>query len=125
LAAARAIAMLSYRTYRIFHQKQTDPERPLTGHRAGVYQRYQGAKLTERFDAWSYINLSKSMDSHDIGRGRGGLEKALRRVEARTLVVGVRSDLLFPPEEQQTIASGVKRELTWRSIVISGMMVFW
>jgi homoserine O-acetyltransferase len=45
------------------------------------------------------------MDSHDVGRGRGGLEKALQRVRARTLVISIETDILFPKSEQQLLAS--------------------
>jgi homoserine O-acetyltransferase len=71
---------------------------------AASYQRYQGEKLARRFSAFSYYTLSKSMDSHDTGRGRGGLAAALRQIRAKTLVIGIGSDILFPPVEQQLLA---------------------
>jgi homoserine O-acetyltransferase len=71
---------------------------------AASYQRYQGEKLARRFNAFSYYALSQSMDAHDTGRGRGGAEIALQRIKARTLVIGIESDILFPLSEQQFLA---------------------
>lgn len=107
LEAARAIAMLSYRNYVSYNHSQTDLDERIMDFRAGSYQRYQGLKLSKRFHAWSYLSLSRSMDSHDVGRGRGGVEAALAGIQAKTLVVGIQSDILFPIEEQATLASGI------------------
>ena len=63
------------------------------------YLVYQGYKLTERFDANSYLYLLKAMDSYDIGNGRGGLEKALSQIQAPVFAFGFKGDLLYPPEE--------------------------
>lgn len=105
MRAARAVALLSYRNYDTYLQTQADPEsEKREGFRAISYQRYQGEKLERRFDAFAYWALSKAMDSHNIGRGRGGLEKALAGIEARVLTIGVDSDLLFPIAEQELIA---------------------
>ena len=64
--------------------------------RASSYQRYQGHKLVARFDAYSYVVLTRAMDSHHLGRGRGGVAAALAGIRARTLVLGITSDVLFP-----------------------------
>ncbi len=109
LETARAIAMLSYRHPADFQIKQTDKEEKLDGFRASSYLRYQGQKLAKRFNALSYWTLSKAMDSHDLGRNRGGVEAALAQIEARVLTVGVNSDLLFLPEESQFISQKVRR----------------
>lgn len=108
LEAARAVAMLSYRNYQAFDQTQQDDPEKLYNFRACTYQQYQGQKLSKRFDAQSYYYLTKAMDSHNLGRGRGGVEKALDKITARALVVGIESDYLFPPNEQQTIAKSLK-----------------
>jgi homoserine O-acetyltransferase len=60
------------------------------------YLHYQGDKLARRFDANSYLYLSRVMDSHDIGRGRGDEERAAERIKARCVFVGIDSDILFP-----------------------------
>jgi homoserine O-acetyltransferase len=75
------------------------------------YLDYHGEKLARRFDANSYLVLNKSMDLHDIGRGRGGTASALARVSCPTLVVSVDSDMLYTPRQQielrdQLIAGG-------------------
>ena len=109
LRAARAMAQLSYRSYAAYADTQTDPDGDalLREHRASAYQRYQGEKLVARFDAYSYVALSRSMDSHHLGRGRGGVPAALGRIGARTLVLGITSDVLFPLSEQQELAAHI------------------
>lgn len=110
LEAARAIAMLSYRNYRTYQQSQAEEEtHKLDGFRASSYQRHQGYKLHKRFDVLSYLSLSKAMDSHNLARGRGSLEKALAQVEANALVIGIQSDVLFPVEEQAFLANHISR----------------
>ena len=113
LAAARSIALLSYRHYngyditqprdKSFVSLNTD-----TIYAADNYQRYQGLKLINRFNAICYYRLSQSMDSHDVGKDRAGAENALKRITAKTLVIGIKSDVLYPISEQeylqQTIA---------------------
>ncbi|WP_310393877.1 homoserine O-acetyltransferase [Hymenobacter sp.] len=108
LRAARAVALLSYRSYPAYAETQTDPEDELLReHRASTYQRYQGDKLVARFDAYSYVALSRSMDTHHLGRGRGGVPAALAGIGARTLVLGITSDVLFPLSEQRELAAHI------------------
>ncbi|MBC6366138.1 homoserine O-acetyltransferase [Algoriphagus sp. AK58] len=109
LETARAIAMLSYRSPADLRIKQTDREEKLDGFRASSYLRYQGQKLAKRFNALSYWTLSKAMDSHDLGRNRGGVDAALAQIEARVLAIGVNSDILFLPQESQFISQKVRR----------------
>lgn len=105
MKAARAMAMISYRNYDTYGFTQAlDNNEQLDGYKAAGYQRYQGEKLADRFNAFTYWALSKVMDSHNVGRNRGSILNALGQVKARTLVVGIRSDLLFPPSEQQFLA---------------------
>ncbi len=106
MKTARAIALLSYRNYQTYLKTQTSPQTELTDNfPASSYQQYQGDKLVKRFNAYSYWFLSKAMDSHNVGRGRGGVVKALAQVKAKTLVLGIKSDILFPVEEQKLLAS--------------------
>jgi homoserine O-acetyltransferase/O-succinyltransferase len=108
LKAARAIAMLSYRSYAGYVERQ--PEKTpdtLDDFRAASYQRYQGKKLADRFNAFSYWTLSKAMDSHHVGRNRKSIEDALGEVKARTLVIGIEGDLLFPVAEQQFLVKTI------------------
>ncbi len=107
LMAARAIAMLSYRSYEDFLSKQRDVDTRIEDFKAASYLRYQGEKFVTRFRASAYYVLSKAMDSHDVSRGRGSIDMALEEVKARTLVVGVNSDVLFPLEEQKVLAQKI------------------
>jgi homoserine O-acetyltransferase/O-succinyltransferase len=105
LKAARAIALLSYRHYHAYGQTQKEEDSSkLNDYRASAYQQYQGDKLIRRFNAFTYWTLSKAMDSHNIARGRESAEKAFSKLQARTLVIGITSDLLFPPIEQEYLA---------------------
>jgi len=104
LSAARAIAMLSYRSYESYVKTQTDEIDTVDNFRASSYQNYQGQKLVKRFNSDSYHILSKAMDSHNLGRGRGSVEKALCEIKAKTIVIGIDSDNLFPIPEQEHIA---------------------
>jgi homoserine O-acetyltransferase len=102
LKAARAIGMLTYRNYAIFKEKQTDadPEK-MDDFKASSYINYQGDKLVNRFNAYSYWLLTKSMDSHHLARGRGGdLKATLASIQTPTLIIGIKSDLLCPLAEQ-------------------------
>lgn len=108
LETARAIAMLSYRNYLTFEETQAEnSDEKKEDFRASSYQRHQGFKLWKRFDVLSYLTLSKAMDSHNVGRGRGGVEAALQRIQAKTLVIGIQSDVLFPVEEQVFLAKHI------------------
>ncbi len=102
MKAARSIALLSYRGYKTYSvTQQEENDKKTDDFKASSYQNYQGEKLVKRFNAYSYWYLTKVMDSHNVGRGRHGVEKALSLIKAKTLVVGIKSDLLFPIEEQQ------------------------
>jgi homoserine O-acetyltransferase len=109
MKTARAIGLLSYRNYSAYtiSQQGWQQEHGLTTalSKAETYQRYQGEKLAKRFNAFSYYFLSQSMDLHDVGRNRGGIEAALKTITAKTLVVSISSDILFPTIEQQELAA--------------------
>jgi len=108
LKAARAIGMLSYRYYETYGQTQAEKNNEkVDEYRASTYQRYQGQKLANRFNAFTYYGLSKMMDSHNVGRSRESIESALRSIKARTLVVGIDSDILFPLHEQRYLAETI------------------
>ena len=107
LIAARTIAMLSYRTYEIYEDSQKDEDQVYDQFKASSYQKYQGQKLANRFNAHSYWTLSKAMDSQNLARNRESLEKSLAEISSNTLVIGISSDILFPPIEQKFIASHV------------------
>jgi homoserine O-acetyltransferase/O-succinyltransferase len=108
LKAARAIAMISYRSYTDFNLKQNETANKMDDYKAASYVRYQGQKFIERFNPYSYYVLTKAMDSHDIQRGRAGsYEEILSHVKSRTLVIGIDSDSLFPLHEQRLLAGAI------------------
>jgi len=112
LKTARSIALLSYRNYKTYSVTQQEEKDSLVdGYKASSYQNYQGNKLVNRFNAYSYWYLSKTMDSHNVGRGRHGVEKALSLIRARTLVIGIKSDVLFPIEEQQYLFQHIPKSV--------------
>ncbi|GIV27500.1 MAG: homoserine O-acetyltransferase [Bacteroidia bacterium] len=106
LQAARSIALLSYRNYKTYTHFQTDDESlNFVGRKAATYQQYQGKKLVNRFNAFSYVALSYAMDSHDVFRGR--TNDCLKSIKANTLVIGIKEDILFPIEEQEFLAKSI------------------
>jgi homoserine O-acetyltransferase/O-succinyltransferase len=112
LKAARAIALLSYRNYDTYllSQVETDLEKT-DGYKASSYQNYQGEKLINRFNCHSYWFLSKAMDSHNVGRGRGGIAKALSGIKSNTLLIGITTDILFPVSEQKFLQENIPNSL--------------
>lgn len=111
---ARSIALLSYRHYETYQKAQSGVTENTAAlpvdeqvFKASTYQQYQGDKLAKRFTAFSYFFLSKAMDTHNVGRNRGSAEQALQKVKAKTLVIGISTDILFPPSEQEFIAKHI------------------
>jgi homoserine O-acetyltransferase len=113
LGVARRIAHLSYRSgFELAERFGRAPqvgEDPWRGGRYSVesYLDHHAAKLVRRFDAGSYVRLTEMMNSHDVGRGRGGVPGGLARVRARALVAGISSDRLYPVEQQVELAEGI------------------
>ena len=108
LKAARSIALLSYRTPFAYNKTQAEEsEDKLTSYRASSYQAYQGDKLVKRFNAWSYYRLTQLADSHNVGRNRNGVLNALKTVKAKTLCIGIKTDILYPCEEQKYVAENI------------------
>jgi len=113
LGLARQIAHQTYRSaYELderFGRIPQGGEDPLEGGRFAVqsYLDHHGDKITRRFDANTYVTLTRTMITHDLGRDRGGVEAALASITARGLVIAVDSDRLFPPAQSERIAAGV------------------
>ncbi len=114
LAAARAVAQVTYRSDEVFQRRfGREPLDSLDGF--GLWGRFQvesyldhhGQKLARRFDANSYLLLNRAMDLHDVGRGRNGIESAVKRVRVPGLVVSVSSDMLYQPWQQQAMADAL------------------
>jgi homoserine O-acetyltransferase len=105
LKAARAIALLSYRNNHTYnHGQKEDNFNKISDFKVISYQHYQSEKFVKRFNAYSYMIITYMFDSHNIGRGRGSVSQVLQSVAARTLVISMRSDQLFPFEEQELVA---------------------
>lgn len=111
LAAARMMAMISYRSMpanreKFARQTMTD-EQGNSVFAIESYLRYQGDKLVNRFDANCYVHLTRQMDTHDISRGRGDYPDVLQQLKQPTLVVGIPSDVLYPLNEQEELAGAI------------------
>ncbi|MFZ5849973.1 MAG: homoserine O-acetyltransferase MetX, partial [Actinomycetota bacterium] len=111
LGVARRIAHATYRSAleldTRFGRAAQPGEQPLGGggrYAVESYLDHHAAKLVHRFDANSYVVLTEAMNSHDVGRGRGGVAAALERVQARTAVVAIDSDRLYPVRLSEEIA---------------------
>jgi len=125
LALARRMALLNYRSPIELNQRfqrswQSDVSPLGQGGRFAVesYLDFHGNKFTRRFDANSYVTLVEAMNSHDVGRDRGGVEDALHRVTATTLVLGIDSDRLFPVDGQHRIARSIPNTLDGNQAVV-------
>jgi homoserine O-acetyltransferase len=113
LGLARRVAHLSYRSEpelaERFGRLPQGTEDPLRDGRFAVesYLDHHAEKLVRRFDAGSYVALTRAMNSHDVGRGRGGTSTALARITAPTVVAGISSDRLYPLVQQEELAAGI------------------
>lgn len=113
LGLARRLAHVTYRSepelQARFGRATQDREDPALGGRYQVesYLDHHADKLVRRFDAGAYVTLTRAMNAHDVGRGRGGVRAALRRITATTLVAAVDSDRLYRPAQQEELAAGI------------------
>lgn len=105
MRAARGMGLVTYRTFEAYQNGQTDSDDKLDNLKAAGYIQHQGKKLEQRFYAQCYWFLSKALDSHNIGRDRGGAATALAELDLPALVLSIDSDLLIPPSEQQFLAA--------------------
>jgi homoserine O-acetyltransferase len=115
LAMARMVSQITFRTDDVFTDRfGRELVEGLDGFslwqrfQVERYLEYHGDKLARRFDANSYLLMTKAMDLHDIGRGRGGIDAALARITVPTLVLGVDSDMLYPTYQQRQIVDGLE-----------------
>lgn len=107
MKAARGMGLLIYRNSDIINKQQTDEDNDKTDQfKASSYINYQGDKLVNRFNAYSYWKLTKAMDSHNLARGRASnTEDVLASIQQPTLLIGISSDALCPAPEQRHIAA--------------------
>ena len=106
LKTARAIGMVTYRSFASYAATQTEPDMNVVDDfKASSYINYQGQKLVNRFNAFSYWTLTKAMDSHNIARGREEtVDKVLQKLPQKTLIIGISSDILCPASELEKMA---------------------
>ena len=110
LRLARQIAHLTYRCAPELERRfGRDPEGDSGLYRVESYLEHQGRKLADRFDANSYLTVTRMLAGHDLGRGRGGVEAALARSQCEWILAAVDSDRLFPPEQMERFAEAVPR----------------
>lgn len=105
LKACRAFALPFYRSHASFKLRQSESDKSkLSDFKASSYINYQGDKFIDRFDAHCYYSLLNALDTHNIGRERESMEKALSKIKAKTIVIGFNTDLLVPKVEQEFLA---------------------
>ncbi|MEH2327750.1 homoserine O-acetyltransferase MetX [Nostoc sp.] len=119
LAVARIMAMSTYRSWDSFTSRFGREYDASEQFAIASYLQHQGKKLTERFDANTYITLTHAMDRHDVARDRtspnlSDYESILQIIQQPTLVVAIDSDILYPPVEQQELANLIPNaQLAW------------
>lgn len=125
LALARRMALLNYRSPdeladRFARSWQSGLSPLGGGGRFAVesYLDFHGNKFVRRFDANSYVTLVEAMNSHDVGRDRGGVVSALSRVTARSLIIGIDTDRLFPCVDQHFLASNIANSVSGREAIV-------
>jgi len=115
LALAREISQITYRTTEVFdgrfgreHYRPGEELAPWGRYQIESYLDHHGQKLVRRFDANSFLVLSKAMDLHDVGRNRGGIAEVLGAYRVPVLTASITSDILYPAYQQAEIARLVK-----------------
>jgi len=111
LSLARMVGMITYQSNESMELKfgrhledpTSSPFDFTSKFKVESYLWYQGECLVRRFDANSYLFLTRAMDLFDLGRGRGGLKRALKRIQSEVWVVGISSDILYPVEEMREL----------------------
>ena len=118
LALARRMALLNYRSpeelnvrFERAWQSKVNPFGDGGRFAVESYLDFHGNKFTRRFDANSYLTLVEAMNSHDVARGRGSIKKAISKIKAEMLLVGIDSDRLFPVPSQEVIAQNGPKKL--------------
>ncbi len=118
LSLARQIAMISYKSAALFAERfDRQPDRSGQDPFRSMHERFdvagyldhQGEKFVARFDANTYLTLSKAMDTFDLGRAYGSEAAALKRISARVLLVGISSDWLFPAADVRALGERMRR----------------
>jgi len=130
LESARMLGMITFRTQESFQkkfgrnvrEKNEGAYKPF--YEVESYLHYQGKKLVDRYDANTHIYISRTCDLHDVAEGRGTLEEALGKIKAKTLCIGIDTDILYPAAEQKEIASLIPGALYKEIVSIHGHDAF-
>jgi len=104
LAAARMMAVCTYRSWHSFDERFGRDKRSEEAYEVQSYLRHQGEKINDRFDANTYVTLTHAMHTHDLGRDRGQYHDVLASIRQPALVLSVSTDTLYPPHEQVALA---------------------
>ncbi|TFE02064.1 homoserine O-acetyltransferase MetX [Jeotgalibacillus salarius] len=110
---ARMVGLVTYRSPHLFtgrfnrEEKEVVEEQPF--YQVESYLKYQGEKITKRFDPNSYLTLLYAMNHHDIGRNRGGIPEAAGNIKSKLLGIGFKGDLLYPPDDIQEFVNQVPK----------------
>lgn len=107
LIAARAMALVNYRTIKSYNDAQTASDERTESFPASSYVKYQGEKLAKRFYSHCYYHLLNTLDTHHVGRGRGKIEDVLAGLKQEALIIGLDSDRLIPITEQKFLAKHI------------------
>ena len=107
LKAARGMALLNYRSFSQYISSQSDTDFRINDFRASSYVDYQGQKLIKRFYAHCYYNMLNTLDTHNVGRGRGSIEKALQSISSKTCIISIDTDMLIPTQEQEYLHKNI------------------
>ncbi len=116
LGIARRFAQLTYRSETEldvrFGRDNQDGEDPYSDGRFAIesYLDHHAEKLARRFDANSYIALTDSMSTFDIGRNRGGVGNALQQIKSPIVVAGIDSDRLYPIRQQADLVAALPQK---------------
>jgi homoserine O-acetyltransferase len=114
LATARMMGMISYRSAQAFEARFGAARHDASAPGVTRWLHRHGDKLVDRFDARAYVTLTHGLDSHDVGRGRGGVQAALARLHQPALVVGIDTDILYLPDEMRALGRDLPAgELCW------------
>jgi homoserine O-acetyltransferase/O-succinyltransferase len=101
---ARMAGMVTYRSSQLFNERFARDESNSGEYEVESYLHHIGKKITTHFDPNSYCTLLRAMNTHDIGRGRGGIREAAKQIKAKTVLMGFTHDLIYPPESIRTFA---------------------
>ncbi|NMH68918.1 homoserine O-acetyltransferase [Bacillus sp. RO3] len=108
LEIARMVGMVTYRTQKLFNQRFQRRGKKGRYH-VESYLDYQGEKLGKRFDPNSYLTLLKAMNSHDIGRERGGTEEAAKHYPCELITISYEGDSIYSPQDQKEFTELVSK----------------